>query len=79
MKTLLNGILLVCMVGCAIAETASADETKPTVLPRRSSVSQYDITWTFDREVPVGQFITGKGVCTSCLAPITCSLVSMPG
>ena len=33
----------------------------PTVdaLPKRKSVSQYGITWTFDQEVPVGQFITG--------------------
>lgn len=28
-------------------------------LPKQKSVTQYGITWTFDKEVPVGQFITG--------------------
>jgi len=28
-------------------------------LPLRDSVSQYGITWTFDKKVPVGQFVNG--------------------
>lgn len=28
-------------------------------LPKKKSISQYGITWTFDKEAPVGQFITG--------------------
>jgi hypothetical protein len=28
-------------------------------LPKKKSLTQYGITWTFDKEMPVGQFITG--------------------
>jgi hypothetical protein len=39
-------------------ENAPADP-KADDLPRKESVSQYGITWTFDQAVPVGQFING--------------------
>lgn len=42
----LTGSLLLTVCGWSQAETAS-------------EVSQYGITWTFDKEYPVGQFITG--------------------
>jgi len=41
--------------------TKEAPPATPTVadLPVRSSVSQYGITWTFEKPVPVGQFVNG--------------------
>jgi len=54
-----DSVLLICMMGCVIVKMAGAEETKPIDLPRKSHVSQYGITWTFDRDVPVGQFVNG--------------------
>jgi len=54
-----------CMVaGCAdtaVSFTKANAPASPAAreLPLRSSVSQYGITWTFDKAYPVGQFITG--------------------
>jgi len=63
--------LVICSVamasGCAAQDGAATIYTKDnapatpaaSALPLKSSVSQYGITWTFDRPVPVGQFING--------------------
>ena len=51
--------------GCVASESAlygpGNAPAAPAVeqLPLRESVSQYGITWTFDRAVPVGRFVTG--------------------
>lgn len=43
----------------AADDTAAPPAPKLEDLPLQKSVSQYGITWTFDREARVGQFITG--------------------
>ncbi|MEX0886836.1 MAG: hypothetical protein WD009_10400 [Phycisphaeraceae bacterium] len=42
-------------------------------LPRRESITQYGITWTFDTAVPVGQFVTGDYYV---VGPVTVTSVS---
>ena len=49
--------LLALVVVLAVALPAAAAETGK--LESRKSVSQYGITWTFAKEVPVGKFVTG--------------------
>jgi hypothetical protein len=45
----------------APSSTSDAGPAAPTVeqLEKRDTVMQYGITWTFDKKVPVGQFING--------------------
>lgn len=60
-------VLAVLMGGCAVVGTepvAQAKEIAPPApkledLPLKESVSQYGITWTFEKPARVGQFITG--------------------
>lgn len=47
----LSFIILACLAGSAFAE--------PVKVQERKEVSQYGITWTFDKPVTSGQFITG--------------------
>ena len=42
-------------------------------LPRRESITQYGITWTFDTAVPVGRFVTGDYYV---VGPVTVTSVS---
>jgi hypothetical protein len=62
---LVTGLLLGLAVSCAASEiekpaTASLPKTPQlSDLEQRNTVSQYGITWTFDKAVPVGQFVTG--------------------
>ena len=52
---------LAALVCAALAGGASAQgpASAPAVLPLKDSVSQYGITWKFEKAAPVGQFITG--------------------
>ncbi len=47
--------------GCAVTQTQQPTSPEKTVkgVEMKSSVSRHGITWTFDREVPVGRFVTG--------------------
>ena len=44
-----------------VVEADAAGPPTPSVadLPKKSSVTQYGITWTFDKAYPVGQFVNG--------------------
>jgi len=52
-----TSIRLAVVVVLAVALPAVAAETGQ--VESRKSISQYGITWTFDKEVPVGRFVTG--------------------
>jgi len=50
--------------GCAVADQvaeakASPQAAKPEALELKDSISQYGITWTFDKPAPVGRFVGG--------------------
>jgi hypothetical protein len=75
----LAGILALAMVGAAPAAALAqgAPEKAPALadLPLQDSVTQYDITWKFDKKVPVGKFITGDFYV---VGPVTVVEVSPP-
>lgn len=51
-----NCLSLTCVLFLCFAHLASAQSVK---IANRTSVSQYGITWTFDKPAKTGQFITG--------------------
>lgn len=53
------GITLLTLIALAQAQTTRSAAHEPGDLPQQTSVSQYGITWTFDRPVPVWGFFTG--------------------
>jgi hypothetical protein len=57
----LVGALALAGLGGSVARAAEADPMAPALadLPLQDRVTQYDITWKFDKKVPVGKFITG--------------------
>ena len=58
-------LMLIAIAGCALAAppiyTADSAPATPKLadLKTADTLSQYDITWTFDKEVPVGRFVNG--------------------
>ena len=61
--------LLLCLAGCATAASGdAAPPPEPDELPLKDAVSQYGITWRFDKPVPVGRFVTGD---TYVVGPVT--------
>lgn len=48
-------------MACVLLALVSSSSSLATAieLPQKQSVSQYGITWTFDRPMPVGQFVNG--------------------
>ncbi len=73
MKRSLKVTLLICLVGLGATAVADAAETEAADLPLKASVSQYGITWTFDKKAPVGQFITGDYYV---VGPVTITAIS---
>ena len=62
MKTLRMWLTLIVAAGFCGGMSLAADAPQAPALkdlPLQDSVSQYGITWKFDKKVPVGQFITG--------------------
>ena len=66
----MGSLVAACVLMALVGASASAEGTVVTKaaapktpalgdLERRQSVSQHGVTWTFDREAPVGQFVTG--------------------
>jgi len=51
--------LAACVLAVIGSAQVAAAQGGGAALPLRDSVSQYGITWTFDKSVPVGQFVNG--------------------
>ncbi len=73
MKRSLKVTLLVCLMGLGTTAAAGAAETEGADLPLKASISQYGITWTFDKKAPVGRFITGDYYV---VGPVTITAIS---
>ncbi len=58
--------------GCAQSANGARSER---ALPRKSSIEQYGIRWTFDRPTPVGQFLNGD---CYVVGPVTVTAVDPP-
>jgi len=53
------GLARLLLAGAAAALCSASGQSDIPKLPLLTSVSQYGITWTFDREAPCGQFVNG--------------------
>src|ERR1035437_3947073 len=67
--------LLLAVGLCLFVQPARADDA----LPLQNSVSQYGITWTFDKTTPVGQFITGDYYVVGAVTITTIDPAPKPG
>ena len=82
-----NAVVVVALSACVLGGAArctaadlsinAGDEVRPSSslkdLPKLKSISQYGITWTLDKEVSVGQFITGDYYV---VGPVTVTAIS---
>ena len=56
---LLTASAPLCAAGSTTTQGGAAGTSRPADSSLQSSVSQYGITWTFDKKAPVGQFVNG--------------------